>query len=64
MTKAHTRPFDRQWLNVLSAVIVPLGLFFYLRMWRFRLTLMRDLKQIIQTNNRMIDSIDRMLQKK
>ena len=64
MTKAHTRPFDHQWLNVLSAVIVPLGLFFYLRMWRFRLTLMRDLKQIVQTNNRMIDSIDRMLQKK
>lgn len=64
MTKAHTRPFDRQWLNVMSAVIVPLGLFFYLRMWRFRLTLMRDLKQIVQTNNRMIDSIDRMLEKK
>lgn len=64
MTKAHTRPFDRQWLNVMSAVVVPLGLFFYLRMWRFRLTLMRDLKQIVQTNNRMIDSIDRMLQKK
>lgn len=57
MTKSHTRPFEHQWLNVVSAVIVPLGLFFYIRMWRFRLRLMRDLKQIVQINNKIIERI-------
>ena len=48
--KAHTRPFERRWLNILSAVVVPLGLFFYFRMWRFRLRLERDLRTILATN--------------
>ncbi|MFQ9996070.1 MAG: LptF/LptG family permease, partial [Hoylesella buccalis] len=29
--KAHTRPFEHKWLNIVSAIIIPLGLFFYLR---------------------------------
>jgi lipopolysaccharide export system permease protein len=45
MVKAHTRPFDRRWLNALSAIIFPVGIFFYFRMWRFRLRLLRDLKR-------------------
>jgi lipopolysaccharide export system permease protein len=44
--KAHTRPFERRWLNILSAFILPLGVFFYIRMWRFRLRLLRDLRVI------------------
>ncbi len=48
--KAHTRPFDRRWLNVASAILVPLGVFLYCRMWRFRLRLYRDLQVIVQTN--------------
>ena len=48
--KAHTRPFEHKWLNIVSAIIIPLGLFFYLRMWRFRIRLLRDLRQIVQTN--------------
>ncbi len=48
--KAHTRPFDRRWLNVASAILVPLGVFLYCRMWRFRLRLYRDLQIIVQTN--------------
>lgn len=51
VVKAHTRPFERRWLNVLSAIIVPVGIFFYLRMWRFRLRLYRDLRVIKQTND-------------
>ena len=38
-------------MNVVAAIIVPVGLFLYLRMWRFRLRLMRDLKVIRQTND-------------
>ena len=48
--KAHTRPFECKWLNILSAVIIPLGIFFYCRMWRFRVRLLRDLKMVCQTN--------------
>ena len=34
--KAHTRPFERRWLNVLAAVIVPVGICLYVRMWMFQ----------------------------
>ena len=50
--KAHTRPFERKWLNILSFIIVPAGVFFYLRMWRFRLRLLRDLRQVKLINDR------------
>ena len=56
--KAHTRPFDRQWMNAVAAAVVPVGLFLYFRMWRFRLRLHRDLKVIRQTNEMVIDRIN------
>jgi len=49
--KAHTRPFERKWLNILSAFIIPAGIFFYCRMWRFRLRLYRDLRTIKLAND-------------
>ena len=58
--KAHTRPFERKWLNIRSAVIVPLGIFFYCRMWRFRMRLLRDLKIVRQTNCNIINRIERV----
>lgn len=58
--KAHTRPFERKWLNVAAAIIVPLGLFLYFRMWRFRLRLHRDLKAIIAANDAIIKEVERM----
>ena len=58
--KAHTRPFERKWQNVLTAVVVPIGVFVYIRMWRFRLRLMRDLKVIRQANNAIIDRIEEL----
>lgn len=58
--KAHTRPFERKWMNVTAAVIVPVGLFLYLRMWRFRLMLMRDLRTIRHTNEAMVERIRQM----
>lgn len=56
-TKAHTRPFERKWLNIASAIILPLGIFFYCRMVRFRLRLYRDLVVIKQTNQKIVDRI-------
>jgi lipopolysaccharide export system permease protein len=59
--KAHTRPFERKWLNILAAVVLPLGIFFYLRMWRFRLRLLRDLKVIKYTNTSIINYTEKHL---
>ncbi len=56
--KAHTRPFEKKWLNIASAIIIPLGVFFYFRMWRFRLRLYRDLRTIKQTNDMIIGRIN------
>ncbi len=54
MTRAHTRPFSRKWMNIVTGLLLPVGLFFYLRMWRFRLRLYRDLHDIRQASNRII----------
>ena len=63
MVKAHTRPFERRWLNIAVAVIVPLGLFFYFRMWRFRVRLLRDLRQIKFVNANVINHTERLIKK-
>ena len=62
--KAHTRPFERRWLNILAAVIVPAGIFFYLRMWIFRLRLYHDLTVIKSTNEALIKHIKESAKKK
>lgn len=53
-TKAHTRPFEYKWLNIIAGVLVPVGAVLYIRMWTFRLRLYRDLRQIRQTNQAII----------
>ena len=58
MVKAHTRPFERKWMNIVAAVIVPVGLFFYFRMWRFRLRLMHDLVQIEDVSGKLANRLD------
>ena len=62
--KAHTRPFDHKWLNILAAFIVPMGIFFYFRMWIFRLRLYRDLRTITNCNEVIIEEIRRIQEKK
>jgi lipopolysaccharide export system permease protein len=57
MVHAHTRPFSRKWMNIITGLVLPVGLFFYLRMWRFRLRLYKDLHDIRQTNERLIPRI-------
>ena len=56
--KAHTRPFERRWLNIVSAVIAPFGLVLYLRMWRYRLRLWRDLRTVKAENDIIIGRIE------
>lgn len=55
--KAHTRPFERKWLNVMSAITIPLGIILYLRMWRFRLRLLHDMRQIRNLNEKITERI-------
>ena len=55
-THAHTRPFRQRWLNALTGIILPLGIFFYIRMLRFRLRLYKDLKTIEKTSNAIIET--------
>lgn len=62
--KAHTRPFSRRWLNVVSAVIVPVGLFIYFRMWGFRIRLLHDLRTIVGVNDGIVEHVKEMQEKK
>ena len=55
--KAHTRPFERKWLNIVAAILVPMGITLYLRMWRFRLRLFHDLKVVKQANTNIVNRI-------
>ena len=58
--KAHTRPFNRQWLNTAAAILVPVGLVLYVRMWRFRLRLLKDLRVVVHNNNQIIAQIEKL----
>jgi lipopolysaccharide export system permease protein len=57
MVHAHTRPFNKKWMNIITGLVLPVGLFFYLRMWRFRLRLYKDLHDIRQTSERLVPRI-------
>jgi lipopolysaccharide export system permease protein len=53
-THAHTRPFRKKWMNMVTGLLLPVGAFFYFRMLRFRLRLYKDLRTIRQTSQRII----------
>ena len=59
--KAHTRPFDRRWMNVAAFLLFPVGAFLYIRMWRFRLRLFTDLKKVHELNDALVKEIDTLL---
>ena len=47
---AHIRPFHKYWMNLAAGVIFPIGLFFYFRIWAFRVRLYKDMERIIKNN--------------
>ena len=53
-THAHTRPFRSRLLNIITGLFLPLGIFFYFRMIRFRIRLYRDLREIRRTSDNII----------
>ena len=56
-THAHTRPFQRKWLNVVTGIFLPTGIFFYFRMIRFRFRLYKDLQHIQRINQKLIPRV-------
>ena len=56
-TQAHKSPSDLRWLNILLGICIPVGLFFYIRIWLFGKRLDKDLKKIIQTNTNIQERI-------
>lgn len=57
-TDAHTRPFRNARRNKMAGIFFPLGIFFYFRIWRYRLRLWHDMQQIKKTSQRIIDRIN------
>lgn len=55
---AHTRPFHDERRNIAIGVFLPAGLFFWLRIWRYRLRLKRDLADIQKTSSLITDRIN------
>ena len=56
-THAHTRPFRQKWLNAVTGIFLPTGIFFYVRMIRFRIRLYRDLQNIRRVNKKLIPRV-------
>lgn len=46
---AHVSPFASPWLNRISGALLPIGIILWLRMWKFRLRLFKDMKQIVSS---------------
>jgi len=54
---AHTRPFNSQRLNMIFGIVFPLGILVWLRIWRYRLRLRLDLRNIERINNLITERI-------
>lgn len=63
-THAHTRPFHNYKWNMVLGVIFPLGVFFYFRIWNYRIRLYKDIKQIQKNFDFINERIDKILDKK
>ena len=56
--RAHKSLFDNRWLNLLFGLAIPVGIIVYLRIWRYRLRLEKDLKTIKKANEEIINQIE------
>ncbi len=56
-TKAHKSPSDNLWLNLLMGLVVPVGIVFYFRIWRFSRRLDKDMFTIINSSKQIEERI-------
>lgn len=54
---SHTTPFSRKRYNWTFGLLFPLGVLLWLRIWRFRLRLLKDLRQIVKSGERLEQQI-------
>lgn len=52
-TTAHTSPFHGRRRNMAAGIFFPLGFILWFRIWRFRLRLLRDMRIIVRTCDRL-----------
>lgn len=57
---AHVRPFRQYWLNLTCGALIPVGLFFYFRIWAFRVRLDKDMDRIVKNNEFAIQIIEEL----
>ena len=57
---AHTRPFRNARRNMAAGIFLPMGLFFFFRIWRYRVRLRRDMDVIRKQSQIIIDRIEKM----
>ena len=60
-THAHTRPFHNHKWNMALGIVFPAGIFFYFRIWRYRLQLYKDVQQIKKYSAFIAERIDKLL---
>ena len=54
---AHKSPSRFLWLNAICGIVLPIGIVFYLRIWMFGHRLDKDLKNIVETSERIMERI-------
>lgn len=59
---AHTRPFYNYKWNMALGIVFPVGVFFYFRIWSYRLRLNKDIQQIKKYNSFIVGRINKILQ--
>ena len=59
---AHTRPFHNYKWNIVLGIVFPLGVFFYFRIWIYRLRLYKDISQIRKCCGLIAGRINKILQ--
>ncbi len=52
-------PAEKKWINILLLVIVPAGIFIYLRTLKFRLRLAKDLAKVQETSNVIMEILNK-----
>ncbi len=61
---AHTRPFRNARRNIAAGIFFPVGLFFFFRIWRYRVRLRHDLTVIVERGQQIIDRMGKIRNEK
>lgn len=57
VANAHTRPFDNTRYNMYAGIVLPVGILLFLRVWRYRLRLWKDMQDIQKLSEQITDRI-------